>query len=289
MVSVIIPAYNAASTIGRAVKSVTDQTFNRLEIIVVNDGSTDDIFEALEPYQVHVVNQSNQGAAAARNHGGRVASGELLAFLDADDFWHPDKLRKQVYAMQKHPTARYCVTDSCKVSSLTQEITNQWSNSIDSFESELIEFPSVFKNPYFGTPGVLMPKALFESTGGFNENLTTAEDVDLWLRAAYGGVVLKIPEILFYIVRTKNSLSGRFLDRTYCDNIIVIDQFCDNYPEFLEEHRDAVNSARARVFCDWGSEALSRGDVPLAKEKLALSIKAKLGFRSLYLFGKTLL
>lgn len=288
LVSIIIPAYNSASTIARAIDSVNLQTFKHREIVVIDDGSTDNLGEVLAPYQVRLVTQSNMGAAAARNNGSRVANGDLLAFLDADDFWHPEKLRKQVAAMKQHPDARYCVTNSCKLSLHDLKNGVQWGPSIRSDRLELIDFPDVFARPYFGTPGVLMPKALFEAKGGFNENLVTAEDVDLWLRAAYGGFILKIPEVLFCIVLTESGLSAKFLDRTYYDNVQVINQFCKMYPEFIQAYRRVVSDSYARVYCDWGSAALSRKEFSLAKEKLILSIRSRPTFRSLYLLSKTL-
>ncbi|ROQ42890.1 glycosyltransferase involved in cell wall biosynthesis [Marinobacter sp. 3-2] len=288
-VSVIIPAFNAATTIGRALKSVMSQTYRNFEIVVVNDGSTDDLVAALKPFPVRLLNQANAGAASARNHGSRVATGDLIAFLDADDFWHPEKLKKQIQAFRQNPEVRYCVTDSLQVSSENWSDLVLRENGSECPNCELIDFPSVFANPYFGTPGVLIPRRIFQSVGGFNENLTTAEDVDLWLRAAYGGTVARVPEVLFYVVRSRGSLSGRFVDRTYEDNIRVIQEFCELRPEFLQRHRDTVNVANARVYCDWGSEALSRRDRVLAREKLALSIKAKPTLRSLYLFSKALL
>jgi glycosyltransferase involved in cell wall biosynthesis len=289
LVSVIIPVYNSASTVVRSITSVLEQTFTHREIIVVDDGSTDNLLEVLSPYDVRIVRQSNSGASAARNHGCSIAKGEFLAFLDADDFWHPDKLRQQIYAMKKGPTARYCVTESCRVFSSNPNIKDFWPENKGYLQAEVINFPRVFESPYFGTPGVVMPKSIFESCGGFNENLITAEDVDLWLRAAYGGFVLKIPEILFCVVSNENSLSAKFLDRTFIDNIHVITQFCKSHPEFMESYKKAVNIANSRVYCDWGSAALTRGDIVLAKEKLTLSIKAKPTVRSLYLFSKALL
>jgi len=100
MVSVVIPAFNAARTIGRSVESVAAQTFKNLEIIVVDDCSTDDLDGALTPFKdvaLHIVrHRVNRGAAAARNTGVEAARGDYLAFLDADDAWLADKLEAQV-------------------------------------------------------------------------------------------------------------------------------------------------------------------------------------------------
>lgn len=288
-VSVIIPAYNSSATICRAIDSALGQSYKNYEIVVIDDGSTDRLSEVLAGYPVRLFAQSNMGASAARNHGSRVANGEFLAFLDADDFWHPDKLRQQVQAMRAHPSAKYCVTEWVAVNGITSEVLHELERPSCQAELEILDFPRVFRNPYFGTPGVFMPKHNFDACGGFNEHLTTAEDVDMWLRAAYGGVVVKCCQVLFYVVGSGDSLSTKFIDRTYSDNVDVIDQFCRSHPGFQKSYPAAVAAARARVYCDWGSAALSRGDFSLAREKLLLSLKAKLGLRSSYLLSKSLL
>lgn len=105
LVSVIIPSYNAARYAAEAVASVLAQTYPRREIIFINDGSTDDTEEMLAPYlgKIRYVRQSNQGLSATRNRAIALARGELLAFLDADDVWRPEKLARQVYCLTENP------------------------------------------------------------------------------------------------------------------------------------------------------------------------------------------
>jgi glycosyltransferase involved in cell wall biosynthesis len=111
--SVIIPVYNGERTIARAINSVLDQVFDGFEIIVVEDGSTDSSASIIEAYgrQVRMVRQPNRGAAAARNAGAKAASGEYLAFLDADDEWLPGKLRACVDALDSSPHAVLAYSD----------------------------------------------------------------------------------------------------------------------------------------------------------------------------------
>ncbi len=105
LVSVIIPSYNSAKFLLQALDSVFKQTYTNYEVIVLDDGSTDDTQEALEPYrqQINYVYQDNQGVAAARNKGVEIAKGELIAFLDADDLFLPDKLQQQVAVLASQP------------------------------------------------------------------------------------------------------------------------------------------------------------------------------------------
>ncbi len=110
LVSVVMPAYNVAWCIGRAVDSVLAQDFRSRELIVVNDGSTDGTRAVLERYgaAITVIDQENQGMSAARNVAIRRARGTYVAFLDADDWWLPGKLRRQVELMQGSPEIGFC-------------------------------------------------------------------------------------------------------------------------------------------------------------------------------------
>lgn len=106
-VSVIIPVYNSTASLGRCLESVFGQTLRPNEVIVVNDGSTDNIEEFIQAYQDKIIylSQANQGPAAARNAGMKIATSEFIAFLDADDYWLPDFLMKCVTFLQEHSEA----------------------------------------------------------------------------------------------------------------------------------------------------------------------------------------
>src|SRR5262245_37852496 len=112
-VSVIIPTYNSGPLVVEAVESVLRQTQPATEIIVVDDGSTDDTQERLAAYRdrIRCVRQSNARVAAARNTGLALASGEIVAFLDADDAWHPHKLERQLAVLREHPQIGLLATD----------------------------------------------------------------------------------------------------------------------------------------------------------------------------------
>src|SRR5437763_15026798 len=112
LVSVVITTFNQASYIGAALESVFNQSYKRYEVIVVDDGSTDETPRVLEPFRPWIVHvrQANQGVAAARNTGVRQAKGELVAFLDGDDLWEPDKLISQLEAPLANPSSRLIAT-----------------------------------------------------------------------------------------------------------------------------------------------------------------------------------
>jgi len=109
-ISVIIPNYNYARYLDQAVESVLVQSYENIELIVVNNGSTDNSLEVLEKYRhkIHLINQPNLGQSGARNSGLSLSSGEFIAFLDADDFWEPNKLEMQISLMNDSTQLVYC-------------------------------------------------------------------------------------------------------------------------------------------------------------------------------------
>jgi glycosyltransferase involved in cell wall biosynthesis len=178
-VSVIIPTYNRAWVLKEAIDSVLAQEFKDFELIVVDDGSTDNTGEILDSYEqdILVVRQSNQGVSAARNRGIAAAAGRLVAFLDSDDLWLPRKLSSQVDFFNSNPAAVINQTEEIwmrngvRVNPKTRH--HKFSGMI--FERSLalcLVSPSA----------VMIKKNLFSEVGVFDENLPACEDYDLWLR-----------------------------------------------------------------------------------------------------------
>ena len=126
-VSVVIPAYNAAWCVHKAIDSVLAQDFRDLEVVVVNDGSTDDTMAVLRRYgdSIQVVSQSNGGMSSARNAGIRASRGEFLAFLDSDDWWLPGKLRGQVELLRNRPELGFC-SCTARVEDMEGRLLNLW-------------------------------------------------------------------------------------------------------------------------------------------------------------------
>ncbi len=178
-VSVILPVYNRAWCIREAVDSMLAQTYGNRELIVVDDGSTDETGRILRQYgdRITVISQLNRGVSAARNRGVRAASGNLIAFLDSDDLWLPEKLARQTAFFQDHPEVRICQTEELWIRNgirVNPRIRHQ-KPSGDIFTRSLalcLVSPSA----------VMLERRLFQEMGGFDESLPAAEDYDLWLR-----------------------------------------------------------------------------------------------------------
>lgn len=179
-VSVVIPCYNSSETIQRALRSVLAQTYNINEIIVVDDGSTDDSVSKIEALKknakdkrIKVVLQENKGPSAARNKGIELANTDLIAFLDADDYWDNDKIQKQIELFSKRDN---CILVAC---------LNQPVNKKDKREKIISINQLLFKN-YFGTSTVVVRSDVIKKNT-FNENQKYSEDYDLWLRLSARG------------------------------------------------------------------------------------------------------
>lgn len=186
-ISVIIPAYNAASTIARAIDSVIRQQNIFFEIIVVDDGSTDgtgDIILSHYKSRVTLLRQENCGPAAARNYGIYTAKGEYVAFLDADDEWLPGKLQLQVEALEAQPTAGMCFTDMEHWEADELCLSSYLHSKMYKFASGNNVYEKLLNQCFIFTPTVVVRKTVLEEVGCFDDTMKIAEDYDLWLRIA---------------------------------------------------------------------------------------------------------
>jgi glycosyltransferase involved in cell wall biosynthesis len=181
-VSVIVPAYNAAAYIEATVKSVQRQRFKDFELIVVDDGSKDNTADVVGACEgVTYIHKPNGGVSSARNLGVRSSSGELLAFLDADDMWHEEKLAGQVALMNRLPN---CDLVRSEVTESLDELARQQVIYRDGLPPYTLceEFAPSFQNPYFSTSAVMVRRSAFDRVNGFDETLPYAEDVDFYLK-----------------------------------------------------------------------------------------------------------
>ncbi|MGB3647067.1 MAG: glycosyltransferase [Desulfobulbales bacterium] len=180
-VSIIIPTYNRAYCLQKAIDSVLSQTYPYFELIVVDDGSKDNTANLVENYNSDIVfiRQENKGPAAARNRGVQAARYELLAFLDSDDWFVENKLEVQVRALQEKPA--YLISHTQEIwyrnGSILNQKTRHRKNSGDIF-SQSLELCAV------GMSTVLMYRKIFERFGLFDEEFPCCEDYELWLRVS---------------------------------------------------------------------------------------------------------
>ena len=192
-ISLIIPTYNRCSTLKRALHSVLQQTVHPDEIIVVDDGSTDDTADMLskEFPQVSYIAQANKGVSAARNTGIRHAQGQWIALLDSDDTWLTEKLATQICALQKAPEFKICHTE---------EIWIRHGVRVNAMNKHKKTGGWIFKHCLplcaMSPSSIIIHRSVFDEVGLFDESFPACEDYDLWLRITAKYPVLFIEQPL---------------------------------------------------------------------------------------------
>jgi glycosyltransferase involved in cell wall biosynthesis len=213
-VSVIIPTYNMADYLPEAIESVLNQTYKDFEIIVIDDGSTDNTKEIVKKYidpsrdNIRYIYQENKGVSVARNTAIMNARGEFIALLDADDRCYANRLEEEIKAIEKDPGIGLVHADDMAITENGKCIDTQRRN-----KKYLSGY--IFKNLYIrkaniSLPTVLVKKECFEKVGLFDENLTRlgCEDREAWLRIAREYRIEYINKVLAYYRRTGNGMSS---------------------------------------------------------------------------------
>jgi len=178
-VSVIIPTFNRGWIIQEALESVLSQEYSDFELIIVDDGSTDDTASVLDQFQpdIRLVRQPNRGVSAARNRGMSVSRGNYIAFLDSDDLWLPSKLQRQVDFFDSHPEALICQTEEIWIKNGKRLIPGEKHRKASGYI-----FDRSLQLCLVSPSAVMMRRRLFDDCGNFDEDLPACEDYDLWLR-----------------------------------------------------------------------------------------------------------
>jgi len=256
LISVIIPLYNQEKYIGEAVASVLRQTYRNIELIVVDDGSTDssaEIVRSVNDPRIRYFYRSNSGLPAiARNEGVKLARGEWIAFLDHDDVWLPNKLDMQLRALEREPKAKLVAGNmSYFDASSDKRMINYHQKSYN-----------IFKDMLGGNrlPGstVMVDKKVFDEMGGFREerDLKAIEDYDLWLRISRKYKIICLDRILARYRVYDNSTSGSRLKQ-----LEVLENYLNKYlPLMISDNKEKLllAKARSRLYLNMAFEYLAK-------------------------------
>lgn len=280
----IIPTYNRARVITDAINSVLAQTFNNVQLIIVDDGSTDDTKEVLAPYRgkLEYFYKANGGVSSARNAGFRMAKGKYVAFLDSDDIWHPERLEILVNFMEHNDCYSAVFTDSENIDSDGNVIgiTRFGKLFLDGEPSLLF----VLEHMFTGIAYMCMRKNTLLEVGKFDETLTTAEDIDYALRLAAHHKIAHIAMPLLKIRKSTNSLSSSMFTG---NRVVVLRKFMHNYPELASQYREVINATFARIHLSYGEDLLWARHIREGRAQLFKSLNYQINFKTLQLLAKS--
>ncbi len=241
LISIIIPLYNKCAYIGRAITSVLIQKYD-FELLIIDDGSTDDSYEEVQKFSDHRINvlkQENAGVSAARNNGISKAKGELVAFLDADDEWLPHFLESIVKLIEKYPGAGLYATSYEKIHlNGNREAAHLKNLPPPPWEGIM---PSYFKAAAFGEPpvcasAVCIRRSVFDKVGMFSKGKRMGEDLDLW-----GRIALSYP--VAFTTKTGAIYHEEAQDRACNAKFTEADEhpFIESYKALYKKEQTAVN------------------------------------------------
>lgn len=247
-VSVVIATYNMAGFLLLALRSALAQTYRNIEVLVIDDGSTDGTAEVVAPFladaRVRYLTQANAGQAAAKNRGIRESTGEYVAFLDADDLWMPDKLEAQMPLF----AASRAVGVVCSAFVYIDEEGNPLPHVPHELHRGRVSGPLLFSN-FVGFGTSVVRRECFERLGAFDERLGMGIDYDLWLRFSTQYEFDYVDRPLLYYREWPGQMSRNWTTR-YRNGIRIMQDFLRNFPDAVD--RRTASEAWAHTYTGFG-------------------------------------
>lgn len=196
-VSIIIPTYNREEYICETVQSVLNQSYKDIEIVVVDDGSKDNTLQKLGKFErsIKIITQKNSERAISRNHGAKVTSGEYLSFLDSDDLWERDKLKKQIEILDNNKDFILVYGKCLRVNQARQEIKSK-NRQLQGYSGNVFE--NLLMRNFITSPTPLIRREYFNKTNGFESRYIPYEDWEFWIRFSMLGKFYFLPVPLAY-------------------------------------------------------------------------------------------
>ena len=279
-VSVVIPTHNCARYLPDAIRSVLTQTYSDYEIIVVNDGSTDDTEEALRPYSediVYIYQKNSGGPSGPRNVGIEAAQGKYVSFLDADDMMLPDKLRHAVEFLDEVPALGLVFSNFVKQREDGERHRGPFLAQCRRFRGlekvsigahrfvirRDIAFDALLLENFVGTSSVVCPKAVLSDVGQFDTSLTSVEDREMWLRIARSYDVGYFDAVDHVYLDRASSVSKNGLAASIC-GLRVLERYVGDVHS-VAVRREAKRAIAIRS-CDAGYHYANSGDMRAARK-----------------------
>jgi glycosyltransferase involved in cell wall biosynthesis len=280
--SVVIPLYNKADYIENTIKSILDQTFADFEIIVINDGSTDNSMAKVQGFnddRIQLYNEKNQGASIARNLGIEKAKCNYIAFLDADDLWAPNHLETLKTLIEKFPDAGIFASRYELVFSNGKNYIPKFKEISTAFEGIIPDyFETSLPYPIATSSSIVIPKNIFKEIGDFKPSISSGQDVDMWIRIA-----LKYPVIL------SNKVTASYLH--YIENSLsktpILDKKLKNFEDYRQEEKSNPSLKKyLDVYrIEYALQYKIAGENKKSKELLKNILKENISFKTKVIYG----
>jgi len=235
LISIITPTYNRADFLGQAIDSVLAQTYQRFELLIVDDGSTDSTRELVEAYNDERISyryQENQGQSVARNLALSIARGDFVCFLDSDNAWFADKLEKSLKAFAEYPDVDVVYGDCVIINEKNEEVSRKNMRRYSGYIA-----PLMLKDNFISMNTTMTRRKCFEEMGGLGGKRRVADDYDLWLRFSARYQFYHLPEFFAYYRVMDDQISSDKVRRFETNEAIILD--------FLKAYPDAVTPKQA--------------------------------------------
>jgi glycosyltransferase involved in cell wall biosynthesis len=266
-VSVIIPCYNHAHYLPDAVNSVLTQTFTDWEVIIVDDGSTDNTREVAAQFtdpRIRYIYQENRGLSGARSTGIHAAEGELIALLDADDMWEPTFLEMMITALQAEPAASAAYCGFCWMDTDGNLLKQAVSKVVapDQFREELL-----YHGSWLSACAIVVRASAYREIGPFDETLRACEDLDMWLRLSQKHRFVSVPQVLVRYRRAGNNMSDDVERMSEAFTLLIEKHFGDML-EPVETWSSQKRAVVGRLYSSRAFGHLAQGDVVKSVENI---------------------
>jgi glycosyltransferase involved in cell wall biosynthesis len=290
VITAVIPTYNNAAFIQQAVASINAQTRPVDEIIIVDDGSTDNTAEIVNDLEgdIRYLRQGNQGPSAARNNGVQAAHGDMIAFLDADDQWTPEKIEHQLAVMQQYEQLVMVAGDMAEINLQDEVIVPSvlGKHSMHEVFTDLAGAPVqnalslLMKINFIPTGTVLVKRSTLLDAGGFNADIRYGEDLELWARIAASGEIACLPEVLM-LRRQHGRNATRSLGPLLEDLVKVTLSVRSWGAEYLHQQGSDPDLLVAEAMNNLGYWQFSSGQLATAQQTFMNSLREKTTLRAL--------
>ncbi len=261
LISVVIPIYNGEKYVRECLDTVYRQSYRRIEVVCVDDGSTDRSAEILDSYadRVRIVRGEHRNLPSARNRGIAAATGEFTAFLDVDDLWEPDKLEKQVAVFARRPEVGLVFTDVVKLRSSGVRRGSPERSRLARKLAHTDPFFLLARRNFITPSSVMIRRAVFASAGVFDESLHSCEDWEYWLRLAAHGIRMAFVDEALVFYRAHEDNMSRVVQRMHEGRLAVVQRVFETGGLPLRYQR-AERECLARVQYESANAFYSAGD-----------------------------